>query len=251
MFIHYRTKGFILKKEDRGEADRIFTVFTQDFGKLELLARAERKIKSKLRSGLELFYLSDIEFIQGKTQKTVTDAVLIDDFKGIKHNLVKSNVCHRIAESVDGLVKFGERDENLWALLSETFAKVDNDSLKISTLGLALHYFLWNLFSILGYSPDLYLCLFCREKIDPENIRFSPQDGGLFCGQCEKSAKSGINASDKTIKIIRIFLQKDWPLLAKLKVGKEDLVSMKNFSDYYLEEMFDTMNVSEYQGSRA
>jgi len=80
MFTHYRTEGFILKKIDRGEADRIFTVYTRDFGKLDLLAKAERKIKSKLRGGLELFYLSDIEFIQGKTHKTLTDTILVENF---------------------------------------------------------------------------------------------------------------------------------------------------------------------------
>jgi len=45
MFTYYRAQGFILKKEDRGEADRIFTIYTKDFGKLELLAKAVRKIK--------------------------------------------------------------------------------------------------------------------------------------------------------------------------------------------------------------
>ena len=87
MFIHYRTQGFILKKIDRGEVDRIFTIYTKDFGKLELLAKAERKIQSKLRGGLELFYLSEIEFIQGKAHKTLTDAILIDNFKNLRGNL--------------------------------------------------------------------------------------------------------------------------------------------------------------------
>jgi hypothetical protein len=65
MATHYRTQGIILKTQDVGEADRVFTVFTKQFGKLRLRAVSERKITSKLRGGLELFYLSDIEFIQG------------------------------------------------------------------------------------------------------------------------------------------------------------------------------------------
>ncbi|KPJ55867.1 hypothetical protein AMJ49_06190, partial [Parcubacteria bacterium DG_74_2] len=67
-----------MKKIDQGEWDRIFIIYTRDFGKLKVLARAERKIKSKLRAGLELFYLSEIEFIQGKNYKTLTNAVLIE-----------------------------------------------------------------------------------------------------------------------------------------------------------------------------
>ncbi len=69
MFTRYRTQGIILGKVDRGESDRLFTIYTKDYGIINLLARSERKIKSKLRSGLELFYLSEIEFIQGKAQK--------------------------------------------------------------------------------------------------------------------------------------------------------------------------------------
>jgi len=69
MFTHYRTQGFILKKADAGEADRLFTVYTKDFGKLELLARAVRKIKSKLRAGLEIFYLSEMNSSREKPRK--------------------------------------------------------------------------------------------------------------------------------------------------------------------------------------
>lgn len=238
MFIHHRTKGLILKKEDRGETNRVFIVFTQDFGKLELLAKAERKIKSKLRSGLELFYLSDIEFIQGKTQKTITDAILIDDFRNLRRNLIKLSVVHRIADSLDSLVKVEERDDNIWDLLMEVFAKINGDGLKILTTGLAFYYFLWNFFVILGYGPDLYLCFFCRNKISSEDIHFSPKDGGLVCKKCRNSTEPGIDVFERTIKIIRIFLKKDWHVLLKLKIGQEDLKAIKVFSDFYFEEIF-------------
>ncbi len=63
MAVHYRTQGFVLKKTDLWEADQVFSIYTQDFGKLKVLGKAIRKIKSKLRSGAELFYLSETEFI--------------------------------------------------------------------------------------------------------------------------------------------------------------------------------------------
>lgn len=81
MFVHHRTKAIVLKKVDRKEADQLFTLYTEDFGKLTVLGRAIRKISSKLRSGIEIFYLSEIEFIQGKAYKILTDAVLIEKFE--------------------------------------------------------------------------------------------------------------------------------------------------------------------------
>lgn len=46
MFVHYRTQGLFIKEEDRGEANQLFTIFTKDFGKLEILGKAIRKISS-------------------------------------------------------------------------------------------------------------------------------------------------------------------------------------------------------------
>jgi len=87
MAIHYRTCGFVIKKDNIGEFDRIFTVFSQDFGKIKILGKAIRKIASKLKSGIEIISLSEIEFIQGKTHKTLTDAIILEKFDNIKKDL--------------------------------------------------------------------------------------------------------------------------------------------------------------------
>ncbi|MBI2041661.1 MAG: recombination protein O N-terminal domain-containing protein, partial [Candidatus Nealsonbacteria bacterium] len=88
MAVHYRTEGIFLKKSDRAESDELFFVYTKDFGGLKVLGKAIRKITSKLKGGAQPFYLSEIEFIQGKTYKTLTDAVLIESFQNIRKDLV-------------------------------------------------------------------------------------------------------------------------------------------------------------------
>jgi len=222
MFIHYRTQGFILKKIDRGEVDRIFTIYTKDFGKLELLAKAERKIQSKLRGGLELFYLSEIEFIQGKTHKTLTDAILIDKFKNLRRDLKRLAIAYKISEALDNLVKDQEPDEKIWQLLNEVFSKLNSLEIKNSKLEILYHYFLWNLLSILGYQPELYNCSLCQKKVTPEKLYFSQKEGGLICPSCFRKigvpSGSGQEVKPETIKILRIILKKDWPTLSKLKI---------------------------------
>jgi DNA repair protein RecO (recombination protein O) len=61
-----RTSAIILRRINYGEADRILTLLTKDFGKLALIAKGVRKEKSKLAGGIELFSESDISFIKGK-----------------------------------------------------------------------------------------------------------------------------------------------------------------------------------------
>ncbi len=155
MAIHYRTKGIILQKQDIGEADRVFTVFTRDFGKLKLWAVSERKITSKLRGGLELFYLSEFEFIQGKTRKTITDAILIARYPVLRESLERMRLMHRFVEIADDLIKGPERDESIWNLLLETLSLLNLSSLETRTFKVLAYYFLWNLLSYAGYAPSL------------------------------------------------------------------------------------------------
>jgi DNA repair protein RecO (recombination protein O) len=236
MFTHYRTQGLILEKTDQGETDRIFTVFTKDFGKLDLLAKAERKTASKLKGALENFYLSEVEFIQGKAYKTLTDAILIDDFKNLRKDLKKLQITHKISELFDNLIKGEEPDSQIWQLLTETFNTLNTCNLKPKIYSLIYYYFLWNFLSILGYQPEFYQCSVCQGKITPESIFFSPQEGGLICARCTISVKSAKQIDENTVKIIRLMLKKDLPTLKKLKIEDETLKQLSLISNFYLSE---------------
>jgi len=234
MFVHYRTQGIILKKIDRGEADRIFTIYTKDFGKLELLAKAERKIKSKLRGGLEIFYLSEIEFIQGKTHKTLTDAISIEKFRKLRKSLKRLAIAYKISEVLDNLVKGQEPDEKIWQLLNEVFQKLNNLSFVISHWSLLYFYFLWNLLSILGYQPELYNCSLCQKKLIPEKLYFDPKEGGVICSGCFEKTKSGKKVEPEIVKTLRLILERNWQILSKLKIELKYMKPLELVSENYL-----------------
>jgi len=227
MFTHYRTRAFIFKKSDSGEASRLFSAYAKDFGRLELLAKSVRKIKSKLRAGLDIFYLSEIEFIQGKAHKTITDAILIKKFGNIRKDLDKLKIAYQIAELFDNLVKEQEPDETVWQLLNETFDRLDKSADKFRII---YYYLFWNLLSLLGYCPELYHCSLCRKKILPGRICFDPREGGLICGQCRKTGL--IEIPDNAVKIIRILLNRDWPVLRRLRVDEEDFDQLEKISQH-------------------
>jgi len=155
MAVHYRTQGIILRKQDIGEADRIFVVFTKDFGKLTLRAISERKITSKLRGGLELFNLSELEFIQGKTHKTITDAVPVSLYPAMRKSLERVRAMARFAEVADDLLRGQERDDKIWNLFMEILAVLDKPVLEEREIDMLAYYFLWKFLSLAGYSPQL------------------------------------------------------------------------------------------------
>lgn len=245
MAIHYRTQGFFIKKTDQGEADRVFTIYTKDFGKLKILGKAIRKIKSKLRPAAELFYLSEIEFIQGKIQKTLTDTLLIDKFLTIRKNLAKLKTASRISQLLDNLVKEEEVDRMIWGLLREIFDKLNHFPIRGEKdkykLKLIYYYFLWNLLSLLGYQPELYHCSFCQKKFKPELIYFAPSAGGIVCPNCYPKTKNGKRIEADSVKILRLILKRDHPLLLKLKIDPPIQKSLEEISQDYLNNIYNIL----------
>lgn len=235
MFIHYRTLAFILKKENFLEADQLFTIYTKDFGKLEVLGKGIRKTSSKLRAGMEIFYLSEIEFIQGKTHKTLTDAILVEKFSNLRKNLKRLAVAYKISEVLNDLILGQEPDEKIWQLLSETFFKLNTYSVNPNFPQLVYYYFFWNFISILGYSPNIYLCSSCQVKLKPERLYFIKEEGGIICQECFKKRKLGKEVEPETIKMLRIILERKWQLLPRLRIKENYLKELKLLSeDYFL-----------------
>lgn len=236
MFEHYRTKGIIIKKEDRGEADQLLTIYTKDFGRLEILGKGIRKIKSKLRSGAEIFYLSEIEFIQGRGYKTLTDAILVKKFENLRKDLKKLALAYKIAEDLDNLVKGEEPDENIWQLLNECFIILNNWKIE-NSLKIIYYYFLWNLLPFLGYQPELFNCVLCQKKLIPVNLYFNPKEGGVICEKCSAKTKKGLKIEPEVVKILRLILKRDWDILSRLKIEEPEERTLKVISSAYLAYM--------------
>jgi DNA repair protein RecO (recombination protein O) len=228
MALKHRTRGFVFKKSDINESDRMFSVFTDDFGRLDIFAKAIRKITSKLRNGIDIFFLSEIEFIQGKNKKTLTDAIVIKKFSNIAQDLEKLKIVNQIGEILDNFIKGEEKDEEIFSLINETFIKLNNFQFPISNFQFLYYFFLWNAFSLLGYRSEVQICAGCHEKLIPYDIYFSSEEGGVICKECSNKNKFVQKINSDIVKILRLILKKDWQTLSKLKI---EPVSQKLLED--------------------
>lgn len=70
----YQTEGIVLGSAEYGESNRIFFIFTKDYGLIPALAQGARNITSKLRPALSDFRHIDIDLIRGQDVWRVVDA---------------------------------------------------------------------------------------------------------------------------------------------------------------------------------
>lgn len=233
MFPKYKTEGFIFKKEDIGETDRIYSVYTKDFGRIEVLGKGIRKISAKLRAGMELFSFSEIEFIKGKKGKRLTDAFLIKRFSRLRKDLKRLKISFKITDLLEKLIKGEEKDERILNLILETFDKLNDYFFSHSLEKTLFYYFFWNLLNFLGYVPQINICILCQRKINPPIFYFSFKEKGFLCLECSKKEKEKIEVKQEIIKLISLFLKRDLSTLEKVKLEKKILDELKNFSENY------------------
>ena len=179
-----------------------------------------------------MFYLSEIEFIQGKIYKTLTDSILVDSYQDLRKSLEKLASAHKISNVLNRLIKTEETDDNIWHLLLEVFGILDSWQKDKENWKLIYHYFVWNILSLLGYQLELQACSNCQKKISSGKILFSLGKGGVICQGCRDESAKEIRAN--TLKIVRLFLKRDLETIKKLKFEEEDFSSLKEISRYYL-----------------
>jgi DNA repair protein RecO (recombination protein O) len=111
------TKAIILKRLNFGEADRILTILTPDHGKMSVLAKGARKSKSKLAGGLELFSISDITFIDGRSElKSLVSTRLEKHFGEIVGDMTYTMMAYDFLKMIDQATK-ESCDEGFFMLL--------------------------------------------------------------------------------------------------------------------------------------
>ena len=116
----YQTEGIILNRMDAGEADRILTVFTKEFGMLRLFARGVRRVNSKLNKFLNLFAHGRFGFVSGKDTWHLVDAEDIGRFEDNKLEALT-----RAANFLERFCRGEGKEPGLWEALLDFIENED------------------------------------------------------------------------------------------------------------------------------
>lgn len=167
------TKGIVLSRTDFGEADRIITVLTPEAGKLRLMAKGVRKIKSKLAGGIELFSVSDLTYISGRGDiGTLISSRLDRHFGRITQNIDRVQLGYQLIKLLNKVTE--DRVENeYFNLLEQAFEGLDDDSIG---LDLIVSWFEASLLSLSGHKPNLTYDLAGNQLEQTEKYNFDIDD---------------------------------------------------------------------------
>jgi DNA repair protein RecO (recombination protein O) len=146
------TKAIVLSRTDYGEADRIVTFLTPTYGKLRLMARGVRKIKSKLAGGIELFSISDISFINGRGDLgTLISSRLDRHYGGIVKDIDRVQLGYDLIKELNKVTEDNPEPE-YFHLMEQAFIALEVESIGIELIDL---WFKAQMIKLAGHSPNL------------------------------------------------------------------------------------------------
>ena len=128
-------QSFILKKQPYGEADELITLYTQEAGKLRVMAKSIKFAKSKLQYGLQLLFLARLTVTAGSLPKVIGVEVL-QTFPAFRESMEAATMAQYAAELALKFTPDEEKNGQLFALLADFFEFLNANTGQILRAGL-------------------------------------------------------------------------------------------------------------------
>lgn len=208
------TTGIVLTRTDYGEADRIVTLLTPDQGKLRLMARGVRKVKSRLAGGIELFSVSEITFMHGRGDiGTLISARLGKHYGSIVRDIDRVQLGYALIRMLHKATE-DQPEPEYFELLNRALSALDDEAVGMDLINL---WFQAQLLRVAGHTPNL------RTAADGEEL----DADGRFLFDFDRMAFRPHTEGQSTaahIKVLRLLFSNNSPQTIVRVQGATDLL---------------------------
>ena len=226
----YRTRAIILKRRAQGEADRVITLFTPDYGKRTVIARGVRKPASRKAGHLEPFTHAALMLAKGKSWDVITSAQTVTSFRQLRENLELTAYAYYFCELLDAFVQEEDPHPELYQLLLTSFRHLQT----ATTPALTARWYELHLLQHVGFAPQLFQCVQCGQKIQPQLNYFSHERGGILCPRHGEGAASALPLPLNTLKVLRFVQSQAYSHISQLQLTPGTLRQVEKLMGDYL-----------------
>lgn len=224
----YVTEGVVLRRVDYGEADRILTVLTRDYGKVGVIARGVRKSGSRLAAHTDLFARSRMQLARGRGDLDVlTQAETVGSTAPLAD--ARRAACAAVcAELADRVLESHHPDAETFDLVADALRDCADTTRDPRT---ALVWLTRRMIDRLGYAPQLQECASCGVRLAESSAWFSAAAGGLLCDRCAVSDPGSVECAVRVIKVLRVAAAGDRDLYRRLRLDEASLVTLETVAE--------------------
>ncbi len=177
------TAAIVLRYANYRDHDRMLTLLSPLYGRVDALARGCRRPKSPLMPASELFVHGEFVLFEQHDHATLTSCSLTDTFYPLRLDAYRLTCASYMAALCAAAAQPGQNAAEMYALLLKGlyFLAYDPECDALSTTAAFLLLFA----DVTGYRPRLSRCAHCRAPLELEHgAPFDVAAGGLCCPSC-------------------------------------------------------------------
>jgi len=226
----YRSEAIILKRTDFGEADRLLTLFTRDYGKIRAIAKGARKPQSRKTGHVELFMRTNCFFAKGREIDILTQAEMVESYLALREDLVRTTYAAYVVELLDRFTVDEDPHRDIYELLSQALGwMAAHDDVM-----LVARYYELHLLSLAGFRPQLFTCAASGEPIEEQDQYFSAELGGFLSPELRAADRRSQPVTAVAVKVMRYLQTRSWDTVEVLNLKRPLHRELETLMHYYL-----------------
>ncbi len=238
----YSIEGIVLGRRDQGEADRVLQLLTPE-GRLDVLARGVRKLRSRKAGHLELFCRSQLLISRVKDSwDIVSQAEAMNPHPALREDFARATYARYTAELVLRLFE-GETEPALFELVDATLALLE----EVAEPERLLRWFEQQILSLAGFRPEWRVCVGerqgrpCRIPLHPRPDDRRPygidfERGGALCPDCalDTAGPAAGSLSPSALSWLQAFQREDYTALVALAFPARTAAELSRWMERYI-----------------
>ena len=197
--------ALVLRTTDWSETSRIATLWTREFGKLRVLAKGGRRLKSNFEIALDLLTVCNVVVLRKSSEglELLTEAQVAERFPKLRTALPALYAGYYISELLAEGTQDLDPHPNLFDATLAALREL-GDAGPQTGLRLAAYELTW--LQELGYSPALDACAACGRGVGGRPL-FSLGAGGVVCPTCAPAQRERRTVGPGALAALRALRQ--------------------------------------------
>lgn len=220
----YRAEGIVIRSMDYGEGNKIITLCTEKSGKVGVLVRGAKKIKSRHAALTQPFTYGEYVFFRNGTGLgTLNAGEIIESHHLLREDLLKAAYSSYACELLDRVLQDEETGAFWFHQLKACLEALQEDK----DPQIIINLYEMKVLQTAGYGPELNVCVSCGNERSDEEMLVSSRLGGVLCRRCKHLDPPAMPVSPKTLKLLRVFARLDLRRLGNIDVKEATKAELK------------------------
>lgn len=230
----FTVEAVVLKTDDFGDANRVVTLFTKEYGKLEANAYGCRRSRSPLSGALQMFNHISAELTRGSKVDIIREADILNFYDALTKDLERLAYASLLFEIINRMTLPRQQELETFKLLTNSLPVLSKRNPRIAALIGACQFM-----ETSGEQLNFSRCVHCGKEIFGD-AAISLTDGGAVCMNCVDTAQDCRLYPETLRKTFETMLGFNWGDGTKLIFNTRQLNAAEKFFVDYVQSIIGT-----------